>query len=262
MIADAESEDAEPTSVFVADVKDKKVTVYDLDVDNNININKAKIDALEVTGDVKLGTHENSAVQPELAINTTAEFPGVAIEHTLSVKSTASFGNNVNVSGNIAVESGAMSSQIIKADSSLSVGKNNEEFLKVDATGIIANGNMSLIAGDKEVSLTENDFTINSMGESETSVPNKKYVDDLVKTERERATNAENDISNSIKAAKTDISSLQLAANSAAEENEARKNEIAEMKTRLDSLNDLDEDTIGKVKRVSTLGSIRGNDIY
>ena len=53
MIADAESEKAKPTPVFVADVKDKKVTVYDLDVKNSININKAKIDALEVTGDIK-----------------------------------------------------------------------------------------------------------------------------------------------------------------------------------------------------------------
>ena len=53
MIVDAESEEAEPTPVFVADAKDKKVTVYDLDVKNSININKAKIDALEVTGDIK-----------------------------------------------------------------------------------------------------------------------------------------------------------------------------------------------------------------
>ena len=51
MIADAESEEAKPTPVFVADVKDKKVTVYDLDVNNSINIKKAKIDASEVTGD-------------------------------------------------------------------------------------------------------------------------------------------------------------------------------------------------------------------
>lgn len=204
MIADAESEEAEPTSVFVADVKDKKVAVYDLDVDNSININKAKIDALEVTGDVKLGTHENSAAQPELAINTTAEFPGVSIEHTLSVKSTASFGNDVNVSGNMAVESGTVSSPIIKAANAFSVGKNNEEYLKVDATGIIASGNinasgnMNLIAGDKEVSLTENDFTINSMGESDASVTNKKYVNDLVNTERERAIEEESNISRNL----------------------------------------------------------------
>ena len=199
MIADAESEEAEPTIVFESDVNDKKVTVYDLDVYNSININKAKIDSLEVTGDVKLGTHENSAAQPELAINTTAEFPGVDIEHTLSVKSTASFGNDVNVSGNINVESGTVSSPIIKAANAFSVGKNNEEYLKVDATGIIASGNinasgnMNLIAGDKEVSLTENDFTINSMGESNESVTNKKYVDDSIKAERERALRAELD---------------------------------------------------------------------
>ena len=213
MIADAESEEAEPTIVFESDVNDKKVTVYDLDVDNSININKAKIDALEVTGDVKLGTHENSAAQPELAINTTAEFPGVAIEHTLAVKSTASFGNDVNVSGNINVESGTVSSPTIKAANAFSVGKNNEEFLKVDATGIIASGNinasgnMNLIAGNKEVSLTENDFTINSMGESDASVTNKKYVNDLVKTERERATNAENDISSSLDAKTAELRS-------------------------------------------------------
>lgn len=186
MIADAESEKAEPTPVFVADVKDKKVTVYDLDVKNSINISKAKIDALDVTGDVKLGTHESSAAQPELAINTTAEFPGVAIEHTLAVKSTASFGNDVNVSGNMTVESGTVSSPIIKAANAFSVGKNNEEYLKVDATGIIASGNinasgnMNLIAGAKEVSLTDTDFTINSMGESPNSVTNKKYVDKYV----------------------------------------------------------------------------------
>ena len=138
--ADAESEEAKPTSVFVADIKDKKVTVHDLDV-----YKKAKIDALEVTGDVKLGTHENSAAQPELAINTTAEFPGVAIEHTLAVKSTASFGAGVNVvNGNIIAESGTISShtissQNIKAANAFSVGKNNEEYLKVDATGIMAN---------------------------------------------------------------------------------------------------------------------------
>ena len=186
MIADAESEEVEPTPVFVADVKDKKVTVYDLDVNNSINIKKAKIDALDVTGDVKLGTHESGAAQPELAINTTAEFPGVAIEHTLAVKSTASFGNDVNVSGNMTVESGTVSSPIIKAANAFSVGKNNEEYLKVDATGIIASGNinasgnMNLIAGDKEVSLTENDFTINSMGDSPNSVTNKKYVDKYV----------------------------------------------------------------------------------
>ena len=140
MIADAESEEAEPTPVFVADVKDKKVTVYDLDVKNSINISKAKIDALDVTGDVKLGTSENSAAQPELAINATAEFPGVAIEHTLAVKSTASFGAGVNViNGNIIAESGTISSQNIKAANAFSVGKNNEEYLKVDATGIMAN---------------------------------------------------------------------------------------------------------------------------
>lgn len=193
MIADAESEEAEPTPVFVADVNDKKVTVYDLDVVNSINIKKAKIDALEVTGDVKLGTHENSAAQPELAVNTTAEFPGVAIEHTLSVKSVASFENDVNVSGNINVESGTVSSKNIKANDSFSVGKNNKEYLKVDATGIIARGNMNLIAGDKEVSLTNDDFTINSMGESNESVTNKKYVDDSIKAERERALRAELD---------------------------------------------------------------------
>lgn len=205
MIADAESEEAEPTIVFESDVNDKKVTVYDLDVDNSININKAKIDALEVTGDVKLGTHENSTVQPELAINTTAEFPGVAIEHTLSVKSTASFGNDVNVSGNITVESGTVSSPIMKAVNTFSVGQNSVEYLKVDAIGITARGNTSLVSGDREVSLTENDFTINSMGESETSVTNKKYVNDLVNAERERAIEEENTISSSLNIETTEL---------------------------------------------------------
>ena len=183
MIADAESKEADPTPVFVADVKDKKVTVHDLDVKNSINISKAKIDALEVTGvtgDIKLGIHESSAAQPELAINTTAEFPGVAIEHTLAVKSKASFGNDVNVSGNITVESGTVSSPIIKAVNTFSVGQNSVEYLKVDAIGITARGNTNLASGDREVSLTESDFTINLMGESETSVTNKKYVDKYV----------------------------------------------------------------------------------
>lgn len=234
-IADAESEEAKPTSVFVADVNDKKVTVYDLDVDNSININKAKIDALEVTGvtgDIKLGTRENSAAQPELAINTTAEFPGVAIEHTLSVKSTASFGNDVNVSGNITVESGTASSPIIKADSALSVGKNNEEFLKVDATGIIARGNINLTAGDREVLLTENDFTINSMGESEISVTNKKYVDDLVEAERERATNAENDISRNLTTEENRASDAESALDEKITDN---ANSISDLSDKLDA---------------------------
>ena len=187
MIADAESEEAEPTPVFVADVKDKKVTAYDLDVINNINISKAKIDALEVTGvtgDIKLGTSKNSTAQPELAISTNADLPGVAIEHTLSVKSTASFGNDVNVvnvvNGNIIAESGTISSQNIKAANAFSVGQNSVEYLKVDAIGITARGNTNLASGDREVSLTESDFTINLMGESETSVTNKKYVDKYV----------------------------------------------------------------------------------
>lgn len=207
MIADAESEEAEPTIVFESDVKDKKVTVYDLDVDNSININKAKIDALDVTGDVKLGTHDNSAAQPELAVNATAEFPGVAIEHTLAVKSVASFENDVNVSGNINVESGTVSSKNIKANDSFSVGKNNKEYLKVDATGIIARGNMNLTAGDREVSLTNNDFTINLMGESNESVTNKKYVDDSIETERERAIEEENKISSSLNTETTELRS-------------------------------------------------------
>ena len=188
MIADAESEEAEPpTPVFVADVKDKKVTVYDLDVKNSININKAKIDALEVTGvtgDIKLGTSKNSTAQPELAISTNAEVPGVAIEHTLSVKSTASFGNDVNVvnvvNGNIIAESGTISSQNIKAANAFSVGQNSVEYLKVDAIGITARGNTNLASGDREVSLTNDDFTINLMGNSDASVTNKKYVNDYV----------------------------------------------------------------------------------
>lgn len=250
MIADAESEKAKPTPVFVADVKDKKVTVYDLDVDNSININKAKIDALDVTGDVKLGTHESSAAQPELAINTTAEFPGVSIEHTLAVKSTASFGNDVNVSGNINVESGTVSSPTIKAANAFSVGKNNEEYLKVDATGIIASGNinasgnMNLIAGNKEVSLTNDDFTINLMGTSDASVTNKKYVNDLVKTERERATNAENDISSSLDAKTAELRSAIEQEVSDREEAVAAEKDRAETKE-----NDLDERLTAEITR-------------
>ena len=45
------------------------------------------------------------------------------------------------------------------------------------------------------------------MGESDASVTNKKYVNDLVKTERERATNAENDISSSLDAKTTELRS-------------------------------------------------------
>lgn len=49
MIADAESEEAKPTSVFVADVKDKKVTVYDLDVDNSIKIGNTVLNEATLT---------------------------------------------------------------------------------------------------------------------------------------------------------------------------------------------------------------------
>ena len=142
MIADAESEEAKPAPVFVADVKDKKVTVYDLDVDNSININKAKIGALDVTGDVKLGTKRaEEGVEPALVVNTTDQI--VTVGHILEAKGSATFGSNVNVGGSITVESGTVSSKNIKANDSFSVGKNNEEYLKVDATGIMATGIIS-----------------------------------------------------------------------------------------------------------------------
>ena len=142
MIADAESEEAKPAPVFVADVKDKKVTVYDLDVDNSININKAKIGALDVTGDVKLGTKRaEEGVEPALVVNTTDQI--VTVGHILEAKGSATFGSNVNVGGSITVESGTVSSKNIKANDSFSVGKNNKEYLKVDATGIMATGIIS-----------------------------------------------------------------------------------------------------------------------
>ena len=105
-----------------------------------------------------------------------------------------------------------------------------------------------------DTALSERISTIENNVQSIHSHENKIILDGISKENIESW--------NSIEAAKTDISSLQSAANAATEENEARKNEIAELKTRLDSLNDLDKDTIEKVKRVSTLGSIRGNDIY
>lgn len=114
MIADAESEEAKPTSVFVADVKDKKVTVYDLDVDNSI-IKKAKIDALDVTGDVKLGTHENSATQPEIVVNTNDQV--VTVGHRLETKGSADFRSDVSVKGTLMTTSLA-----IAADGQLKIG--------------------------------------------------------------------------------------------------------------------------------------------
>ena len=127
---------------------------------------------------------------------------------------------------------------------------------KVEAS--TTNGNIKI--DGKEVSvyndaaLSERISTIENNVHSIHSHENKTILDGISKEDV--------DSWRSIEAAKTDISSLQSAVNTAAEENTARKNEIADLKTRLDSLNDLDKDTIEKVKRVSTLGSIRYNDIY
>lgn len=177
IIADAESEEAKPTSVFVADVNDKKVTVHDLDVKNSININKAKIDALEVTGDVTVGHR--------------LETKG------LETKGSAAFRSDVSVNGTL------MTTSLAAANNTLSV--NDSSVSVIGNTSI--NGDITLTNSEREVSLTNDDFTINLMGNSDASVTNKKYVNDLVKIERERATNAENDISSSLDAKTTELRS-------------------------------------------------------
>lgn len=146
MIADAESEEADPTHVFVADVKDKKVTVYDLDVDNSININKA----LEVTGDVTVG-------------------------HRLETKGSAAFRSDVSVNGTLTAASLA-ATNLAAANNTLSV--NDSSVSVIGNTSI--DGDITLTNHKREVSLTENDFTINLMGNSDASVTNKKYVNDYV----------------------------------------------------------------------------------
>ena len=189
MIADAESEEAEPTPVFVADVKDKKVTTYDLDVDNSININKAKIDALDVTGDVKLGTKRvEEGVESALVVNTTDQIVTVGAGHILKTKGSADFGNSVSVaetltvgstatfSGDASVKGTLRTSNLAAANSTLSV--NDSSVSVVGNTSV--DGDITLTNSEREVSLTDNDFTINLMGESETSVTNKKYVDKYV----------------------------------------------------------------------------------
>ena len=189
MIADAESEEAEPTPVFVADVKDKKVTTYDLDVDNSININKAKIDALDVTGDVKLGTKRvEEGVESALVVNTTDQIVTVGAGHILKTKGSADFGNSVSVaetltvgstatfSGDASVKGTLRTSNLAAANSTLSV--NDSSVSVVGNTSV--DGDITLTKSEREVSLTDNDFTINLMGESETSVTNKKYVDKYV----------------------------------------------------------------------------------
>ena len=164
MIADAESEEAEPTPVptpvFVADVKDKKVTVHDLDVKNSININKAKIDALEVTGDVTVG-------------------------HRLETKGSADFRSDVSVNGTL------MTTSLAAANNTLSV--NNSYVSIIGNTSIDGDITLTNQNHEREVSLTNDDFTINLMGTSDASVTNKKYVDDSIETERERALRAELD---------------------------------------------------------------------
>ena len=189
MIADAESEEAKPTPtpVFIADVKDKKVTVHDLDVINNININKAKIDALDVTGDVKLGTKRvEEGVEPGLIVNMTDQ--KVTIGHRLEAKGSADFENAVSVaetltvgstatvSGDASVKGTLRAANLAAANSTLSV---NDSSVSVVGTTSI-DGDITLTNSEREVSLTKTDFTINLMGESETSVTNKKYVDKYV----------------------------------------------------------------------------------
>lgn len=176
MIADAESEEAKPTPptpVFVADVKDKKVTVYDLDVKNSINIKKAKINALDVTGDVTVGNR--------------LETKG------LETKGSADFRSDVSVNGTLTATSLAATSL---AATNLAVANNilsvNDSSVSVSGTTSI-DGDITLTNHEREVSLTNDDFTINLMGNSETSVTNKKYVDDSIETERERALRAELD---------------------------------------------------------------------
>ena len=189
MIADAESEEAEPTIVFESDVNDKKVTVYDLDVDNSININKAKIDALEVTGDVKLGTKRaEEGVEPALVVNTTDQIVTVGVGHILKAKGSADFGNAVSVaetltvgstaafSGDASVKGTLRATNLAAANSTLLV--NDSSVSVIGNTRI--NGDITLLNSEREVSLTDDDFTINLMGESETSVTNKKYVDKYV----------------------------------------------------------------------------------
>ena len=187
MIADAESEEAKPTSVFVADVKDKKVTVYDLDVGNSINISKAKIDALDVTGDVKLGTKRaEEGVEPGLIVNTTDQI--VTVGHRLEAKGSADFGNAVSVaetltvgstaafSGDASVKGTLRATNLAAANSALLV--NDSSVSVIGKTSI--NGDITLTNHEREVSLTENDFTISLMGNSDASVTNKKYVDDYM----------------------------------------------------------------------------------
>ena len=172
MIADAESEEAEPTpvptSVFVADVKDKKVTVYDLDVKNNINIIKAKIDALEVTGDVTVGHI--------LETKGSADFRSdVRVAKTFTVGSTATFSGDASVKGTLTATSLA-TTNLAAANSTLLV---NDSSVSISGTTSI-NGDVTLTNSEREVSLTDTDFTINSMGDSPNSVTNKKYVDKYV----------------------------------------------------------------------------------
>lgn len=176
MIADAESEEAEPIIVFDADVKEKKVTVYDLNVDNGINIKDAVVNALEVTGDVKLGTkHLEEGGVPEIVVK---PIDGeVQINHVLKVGGKADFSNGLEVTGAVTANSGATIKGLARLDTLNVAGT----AMTVDATSASITGNVALASGDREVSLTEDDFTLNSMGESEESIVVKKYVDDADK---------------------------------------------------------------------------------
>ena len=166
MIADAKSEEDEPTPVpvFVADVKDKKVTVYDLDVKNNINISKA----LDVTGDVTVGHI--------LETKGSADFRSdVRVAKTFTVGSTATFSGDASVKGTLTATSLA-TTNLAAANSTLLV---NDSSVSVSGTTSI-DGDITLTNSEREVSLTNDDFTINLMGNSDASVTNKKYVDDYM----------------------------------------------------------------------------------
>ena len=159
-IADAESEEPKPTPVFVADVNDKKVTVYDLDVANSINIKKAKINALDVTGDV--------TVDNRLETKGSADFRSdVSVAKTFTVGSTATFSGDASVNGIL------MATNLAAANSTLSV---NDSSVSVIGNITLTNSANS----EREVSLTNDDFTINLMGTSNESVTNKKYVNKYV----------------------------------------------------------------------------------
>ena len=88
----------------------------------------------------------------------------------MTVGSTAAFSGDASVKGTLrATNLAAANSTLLVNDSSVSVIGNTR-----------INGDITLLNSEREVSFTSDDFTINLMGESETSVTNKKYVDKYV----------------------------------------------------------------------------------